>query len=512
MSFLNRVVNNKYYFRIFSVSIGFMAAAFNCFSLPQYNIQDTQPFYTVMGSDKYYSSLDSNTIQINFSPYHQHAKSGREASGKKVAIGDIYGKWNMFGVFFGDGGRPAGKITQNLGASRALISQLNSVAVGALLSGNVTTADSMKYANIANYTVSPEDPVALSASKVFNPERDIVGSYDSTMVRYERVGLRTQLNFNFRWGLGFGIRSGVSDYKQRPEFNLNNSFRKEAGLSYSETDENGTIKQHEPILPGKEGFDVSAHHILVTLLDERSRNAIAKDLELDLSEVRETKWEDTHVYMSWQHPFAVSDKEGDFECSIIPYVSLGVWLPTGEEKNQDKAFSMPTGNDGFTLVTLEGALSFDFPKMIQTSFGGGVLFGNERELSNYRVPTSKYQVGIVPWKTNILKRPGVTWYVNASFKAEDFISTLSFYFDWIYTRHLKDSVTLREPNNTRSNAFKPGILVLETNSEFKNQQVSFGFNYQVTKFLAFGFGAQSYISGARVYRSTTLMGSATMTF
>lgn len=510
MSFLKRKINNKN--RSAQIVVAILLAVmttFNCHTLPLYNIQDTQPFHTVKGTDKYYSALESSCIQLHISPYHQHAKSGRDFCGRKVPIGDIYGKWNMFAVFFGQNGKPVGTTLPvnftNLETSRVEIARLATTPANDPTLGG-------KYASVANYTLEPPKLASETIDR-FNPDRDIVGSYDSVFVRYERVGIRGQLNFNFKFGLGFGMRSGVADYKQKPEFNLSNSFRKEAGLSYTEINESGVVVDKEPLTETSEPpLDKSARHILRNLMDDKTRNLIAKDLGLDLSEVRETKWEDSHVYMFWQHPFEVADKEGDFACNIVPYISIGVWLPTGEERNSDKPFSIATGNDGFTMVTLDGALHFDFPKMLQASFGGGVMFSNERELSGQRVPTSQYQAGIIPWKTNIHKHPGLTWYLNASFKADDFISTLSFYFDWLYTRHLKDSITLRETDPARKTAFEVGLPILERDSEWKNQQINAGFNYRVTPLLAFGFGLQSYISGVRVYRTTTLMGSVTLTF
>lgn len=495
--------------------IGVMTLVSNCHALPLYNIQDTQPFHTVKGSDKYYSTLDSSHIQFHLSPYHQHAKSGRNFCGQKVSIGDIYGKWNMLGVFFGPGGNPNGALVTNFPAN--LLASKNAINILSLPDATVPTPPGL--ANVTGiYRMVGTD---YTVEDQFNADRDTFAYYDSVHVRYERIGVRGQMSFDFKFGLGLGMRTGVADYKQKAEFNLANDFRKLAGLSFTETVD-GKVTQKEPLpaaksdgsvgTPGVDVLDKSAQYILRNLMDEKSRNLITKDLGLDLGEVRESKWEDTHLYMYWQHPFELGDKEGDFSCSIIPYISAGIWLPTGEERNPDKQFSIATGNDGFTMVTLDGSLSFDFPKMLQTSFGGGVMFANKRELSNQRVPTSIYQTGIIPWKTNIHKHPGLTWYLNASMKAEDIISTLSVYVDWLYTRHLKDSITLRETNENRRKAFSIGIPILERDSEWKNQQASVGFNYRVTPLLSFGFGLQAYISGVRVYRTTTTMGSVTLTF
>lgn len=502
---------------IFIQAVYLTLFVFTCQSVPLYNIQDTQPFHTVKGTDKYYSARNASAIQLQLSPYYQHAKSGRNGMGTKVAAGDIYGKWNMLGVFFGTNGVPTDQTIpvnyQNINNSKTQLGYL------ALPDASVPTPPGAT--NIAGkYQRVPDGNggyVDFTNENQYNPERDIVGSYDSVMVRYERFGLRTQLTFDFKFGLGIGMRTGVADYKQKPEFNLSNEFRKDSGLSYFDLKDDGvTIDYTKPKPPltdtSDPALDKSARHILRNLMDEKSRNLLAKDLGLDLTEVRQTKWEDSHLYLYWQYPFDIPDKDGDFVCSIIPYISAGVWLPTGEEKNQNQPFSLATGNDGFTMFTLEGALLFDFPRMIQTSLGGGIMIASERDLPGYRVPTSTFQAGIIPWKTTIRKHPGLTWYLNVSFKADDFISTLSFYFDWLYTRHMKDSITLKEPDATRSAAFAVGVPMLERDSEWKNQQVHFGFDYHVTPLLAFGFGVQSYISGVRVYRTSTIMGTASLKF
>jgi hypothetical protein len=479
-----------------------------CFAVPMNNIQDTQPIYTPFGSDKFYTEKKGTEIRFHLSPFYQQTKSARDDTGKKVPIGDIYGPWNMFGVFFkADGANastdgnplPTGKTLANFTNLQKSYNELKR-----LRSEKDTT-----FANGTQTNLYRDKDFTSEAE--FNPDIDTVGTYEAVPVRYEKMGVRGQLCFDFSFGLGLGVRMGLVNYRQIQEFSTNNDFKRIAGLPYT-TAASGVTTDNPPLPVGDPGFDPSANLIAKNVLDGRARDMLASDLELDLSDVHETEAEDSHVYLFWRHAFRINDKDNYHVASIIPYFSVGIWLPTGEEKDQNRPFSIATGNDGFTGISLEGSLNFDFPKTIQVGLGGGFVFFNERDLVNQRVPSSLFQSGITPWKVNICKEPGMTWYVNASFKSDDFIKNLSFYFDYLYTEHLKDEVTLLEKNATRAKAFAPGVSMLQDQSQWKNQQFNIGFDYRIAPFLAIGVGAQAHISGIQVYRSTTLIGSIGMTF
>jgi hypothetical protein len=139
---------------------------------------------------------------------------------------------------------------------------------------------------------------------------------------------------------------------------------------------------------------------------------------------------------------------------------------------------------------------------------------NSRILNNYPVPTHKYQSGYYPWKANIDRKPGVTWALNASMKAPDFIKGLSAYFDFVYTQHEKDTITYRSNDYSDSPADKNifSTSQLENESDWTSQQYNLGMDYRITKNLVFGAAFQSSLTGKRVYRTTTVLGSMKFEF
>jgi len=204
------------------------------------------------------------------------------------------------------------------------------------------------------------------------------------------------------------------------------------------------------------------------------------------------------------------DRDDEHAATLIPYLSVGVWLPSGEKKDIDKAFTLPTGNDDFYGLTAEGAINVDFPDTMQLGFGGGVALYESKFLNNYRVPSSNNQYGIYPWKANIKKRPGAVWYVRASMKAEEFIEDFSFYVDFIHTQHLKDSITMRETDAARNAYFRPEAL--ERDSKWRANVIHGGLNYHVSPGFEMGISFQAPISGSRVYKTTTILGTLSFIF
>ena len=140
-------------------------------------------------------------------------------------------------------------------------------------------------------------------------------------------------------------------------------------------------------------------------------------------------------------------------------------------------------------------------------FGGGVAFFETRTLTNQRIPTSEHQVGMIPWKTSICKKPGEIWYFNLSMKSENFEPGFSFYADYIFTQHSKDTIELKESDPIRSPKFIRGIEKMLCISPWKAQHYTAGIKYDITSSCSLSIAIQGYINGIRTYRVTTMLGS-----
>jgi hypothetical protein len=496
----SRGVGLKSFFVLFLINF-FITS--NLFSTPISNRYDPNAFHTVFGSDKFYTKKES-WLSLSLSPFYQHASGAKNKDGKKVPEGDILGRWNMLGLFFGSDAAPENKPFGFLPATDANPGQPDPDSVKTnykylsrarrILDGlNERGGDVEWYPGGGNLPVNPAigaDSPDIDKNYADEVVFDNINNKDgffSVPIDYEKYGLRGKLNVEFGHGIGLQFKSGIVEYKQKPTFN-------------DQTQESGddtNVKR-------------ARKYMKEYLMNEQSKKEIAKELNLNIDEEKEVALEDTHIQFYWNYSFDLKNEEDEHVVSMIPYIAFGVWVPSGEEKDQNKAFSLPTGNDGYVGVTLEGSVNLDFPGMVQLGFGGGAAFFGSKNYSNYRVPNSIHQSGIYPWPAKIKRNMGTVWYVNASFMAKDFIENLSLYFDYIHTQHEEDSIFMKEATNERNALFKPKKL--EEESKWKGDFVHAGLNYRITPGLELGLSFNAHITGVRVYRTTTILGSITFNY
>ncbi len=495
----------------------FAVASLKLGATPMNNVSDSQPFHTIQCSDLFYTKKQKGEIRLHLSPFFQHAGAARNDKGRRVPLGERLGHWNMSGLFFGKAAAPLtapGAFDTDYPAIKAAEGFLKA------LTDNAGIETPSPFDNFKN----------LEKEDLFSTD-NTASSFVAVDVEHEKLGLRTQLSCDFGFGLGISIKGGVVDYKERPHFGVVGLSGDLSHIPPLQQPPNAGTPEIDPVkvaanLAPSAGENKDAHYTVYNILfAPTAREKLFKEIGLDIGEVRETCLEDTHMQLYWHFPYEMKEK-GELSVTMVPCFAVGAWIPTSPVKDQDKAFSIDTGNGGFYGFTLEGSLAFDFPKLVQTSFGGGAVISMEKDFKNYRVPSSNpvdpatdpvtyypiKQSGFYPWKTTIARKPGVTWYGNASFKADGFNDALSLYFDYIYTYHQKDSITLRETNETRSKAFALGVQKLEEESNWKTQLINIGLDYRINPNLAFGGAVQSMIGGVRVFKTTTVMGSMTLSF
>ncbi|MCK4265592.1 hypothetical protein KAW80_04520 [Candidatus Babeliales bacterium] len=434
-----------------------------CLSAPVNTYHDPVVFHGVNGINPFPSKkFEKQKIIFDFVPFYHYAYSAKNGSGTKVPEGDRISRWNMIGLLQGAEAAPGdststqpggflGDLTPTL--SNAFIALSNSSGIG------------------RNYT-----------EETFTDSTQTLGFY-SVPIDYEKFGLRGQLNIKFGGGLGIRARGGFAYYKQAPIFNDQTPTSTNYGFS------------------NVDAMLTQTHLMLVA-----QREAIGNEISLNFDGQTKTGLEDTHLALYWTGRFGMNDEEGNHVVSVIPYFEIGAWLPTGEKKDQNRAFSLPLGNNGFAALTGEAALNFDFPGTIQLGIGGNFSIFDEKKLRNFRVPSSLNQEVIYPWTTTVRMRPGMSWSLYGGFKGEDFIEGLSFYFNYIYTRHEEDGIKVLE----NASLFKPGKL--EDESVWNSQMIHFGLDYDITKELAFGAGVQLPVTGKRIYKTTTLQGNIRFRF
>ena len=410
--------------------------------------------HNMLGVNRYPVKQKDWTFDLHLSPFFQHATGARDRDGKKVPEGDRLGRWEMLALFWeGDNEK-------------------------ATTEASPKTFNSTNYSTL--YTLS-QDLAAIGVTDVsYGGRVDKDGDF-SVAIDYEKLGLRGELNVAMASGFGLAIKGGIVDFKQTPSF---------TDVSTS-TDE-----------------EVVA--FLADLMFTTTRQKVFNEIGLNVDRYETMVFEDTFVKLCWSNAFKFDDEEGNHVVSVIPYLGAGVWIPTGKKKDQDKAFSLPSGHDGFWGITLDGALNFQFPGTVLINIGAGAAFYETKTLHNYRAPSHKYQYGIYPWKTSIRKTLGPAWNFNVSLYAKDIVDKISVYFDYLYSEHERDTITIVDSDSTRKALFIPSKL--EEESAWKSQTIQLGFNYQLSPNLAFGFTGQAHLSGVRVYKTHTIMGTVTFTF
>lgn len=464
------------------------------FSVPMYNQYDPFAYHTIHGINKGYRKQDSKfQANLQLSPFYQHAAYARDKEGLRVPEGDIFGRWNMFGLFYGVSNNEikAAPTSNPFSLAQAPAGTHPYIPDAATRNNYPNLSDAWRVldksdegSGVIQYDTTNVD---YNYTNPDNYDNSLFNKYMPLIyTNYEKFGLRGEINFNCKSGLGINIKSGVIDYKQTPEFEDAPDFTH----TFQSDDNNGNI------------------YTYLRKLDVM--NNILSEININIDSRQETTLEDTYIELYYQLPFEVMNDDDEHVVTLVPYISAGIWMPTGKEKSQDAVFSLPTGNDGFWGITLDGMINFDLPGSMQFGFGAGAAYYFERSLDGYRIASHKDQQGIFPWKAKINKEPGLLWHFDASMKAEEFIDNFSASLDFIYLRHNKDKITMREDNADRNDYFVPSVN--EENSKWWATMLQGGLEYKFSQGLQMGIGFQAHLSGRRVYRNTTILGTISFVF
>ena len=475
----------------FSRALGFLSGVFLLLSvsdvspLPSAMYFDPSMLHSEKGIERFVEPGKGRRFNFKLSPFHQHSSGARNRDGKKVPLGDRTGRWEMLGLLFGSSAAPESKPL------------FPSVSLADMPTNAEVAAAYVNYPNFVNWLwgyvaghaslVQPRAyPQDLDPEQSDDGSSDIAGDY-YVWANYEKNGIRGEFSFLMGSGFGMTIKCGAVDYKHTPTF----FEAKDPGLSAS--------------------WNAMHVYLTNTVMTYYTRKYILdEELGLNTERYSATAFEDILIKMYWSKLCEFKDEYGDLVVNLSPYFSVGLWIPTGKKKDPNKFFSLPTGNDGFLGASVEGALHFDFPGKMAINLGGGITFFQTKTLSDQRVPSHRWQRTIYPWKAKIQKRPGTSWNVNASLVAKEIVESLSVYFDFVYSKHEQDSIKMKESSASRNAFFYPDML--EKDSLWVDQSISLGFDYKLTPELAFGLCLQNHISGKRVFRNSTVMGTLTFNF
>ena len=243
----------------------------------------------------------------------------------------------------------------------------------------------------------------------------------------------------------------------------------------------------------------------------RQKDLIAKTLKLNIKDFDTHGMEDTHVNLYWRHVFPVNQhREGWPYFLIMPFVLVESVLPTGKKINENCLFALPTGNNGHTGLGLTAGLNIDFVETIEIGVMAGMTKYNSRRYHAMPVPVQEFQVGMLPYKADLTREPGMNWNFGALMHARHFLYQLSFWAQYMVVSHSKDkfcNVTVLPLTAADTN---PPVALTNKMSEeslWHSHVFNVGATYDISPNIALGFFWQAPVSRRNAYRSTTVMGS-----
>lgn len=150
---------------------------------------------------------------------------------------------------------------------------------------------------------------------------------------------------------------------------------------------------------------------------------------------------DTAVMLSWRNWFR---QEKELVKGVELFAQLGVTLPTGKERNEDHAFSMPLGSDGAFGIPVGMGLNVQFINTIRAGLNVDFLAYLDKTKTR-RLKTIAPQTELFLLNKGSASRDyGLNWQFYLYLQSRHFISGLSAKAAYQYLRHDSDKLTPRD--------------------------------------------------------------------
>jgi hypothetical protein len=213
-----------------------------------------------------------------------------------------------------------------------------------------------------------------------------------------------------------------------------------------------------------------------------------KDLGgLDIGQWSDTGLGDLVFMVNWINTYR---QDKDHLKDVTLAAKLGLSMPTGLEKDEDKAFSLPFGNDGAWGIPIGVGIDLDFVHHVR--LGGEaeflILFDKTR---TRRLRTDNHQTDFfLLSKGRATKDHGLTWKFNLYMQGYHFWRGLSLKFGYHYIKHDDDRLTAKSDDFSYSviNSAKDLIewnahdLIFQLNYDFFQETKNFAVKPQLSLF------------------------------
>jgi len=164
---------------------------------------------------------------------------------------------------------------------------------------------------------------------------------------------------------------------------------------------------------------------------------ILRDFDLCIDNFCASSIGDTSLVVGWTKNYE-NTSYLDF---IDGTIKGGISLPTGKQKNEDRAFSMPLGYNGHIGLNISGNLALGLYEWVTMGIYTDVTFFNKKTKSR-RIKTAIRQSGLIKLaKANTTIKKGNLYNAGFFLKADHFFLGLSFIFGYTFCQKQNDHLT-----------------------------------------------------------------------
>jgi hypothetical protein len=484
--------------------------------------------------------LDPKYMAISVTPFFQRASRGTNINKNSAELGDLTGRWNMIAVLPynepSNSDTDFNPINLDIDLPTTTCSPTNVTKLTEIRDGLLTCIkkifDSVDSEGEVVELPYPSELKTVQGLLSLQTSRELFGFF-SVPIQYRKHGIRFEFSGVLYKGLGFTADIGISKINQTARFvDMGNSTTcgqqelcraiPSGGTTACPTNTTALIRCLNPfptatVSNAQWGEVVNCvSRKLMDKLDD-----IAKATQLDLCNYDKTSIEDFHGELFYRQAFCINNNRSKEwpRFLFIPFFQVGGTMAIAKKSDDDVAFSISSGNDGFNCMTFLAGFSLDFANTIEVGGEAGFNHYFKRDLECYRVPTTEFQNGIIPYKTKVCVDPGDTWHTSIFMNSRYFVEHTSFWAQYVYITHNKDKIcilnsptvaTADDPLNEQVQAFLPGQL--ECKSFWNAQLFNFGLNYDISPNFSLGLLAQVPIARTNAYRSSMFMASLNMFF
>ncbi|MFH1831662.1 MAG: hypothetical protein ABH827_02555 [bacterium] len=224
---------------------------------------------------------------------------------------------------------------------------------------------------------------------------------------------------------------------------------------------------------------------------------------LDLSAWKKTGLGDIAVMVDWRNKY---DQNKEYLQKVGLFAKLGLTLPTSPERDEDKAFSMPLGNDGAMAIPFGMGMELDFVHNIRAGVDVDFLVILDHERTR-RLKTAKDQTEFLLLNKGLAtKEYGLNWQFHLYLQVFDICKCVSARAAYQFVKHDEDRLL------PKRNDFDYAIInTAHSLGEWNSHDVIFSLNYdafkhcpnlkvspQVNLFYKLPVGGKNYIDNATI--------------